>query len=191
MAPADAPVLMLSNSLGSTLHMWDPQAKASPKNSGSMRYDGRGHGKSGAPKGPYSIELLGRDAMAVMDHLGLKKVNWLGLSMGGMIGQWLGANAADRIDKLILSNTSSHYADKTPWDDRIKAVRAGGVKAICRPGDQCLAHQGFPGARTEDQSRHDGDDDRDAGRGLCRLLRGDPRHGPARRCSDASRRRRW
>jgi 3-oxoadipate enol-lactonase len=127
---ADAPALMLSNSLGSTLHMWDPQAKAFAEKFRLVRYDGRGHGKSGAPKGPYSIELLGRDAMAVMDHLGLKKVNWLGLSMGGMIGQWLGANATDRIDKLILSNTSCYYADKTPWEDRIKAVRAGGVKAI-------------------------------------------------------------
>ena len=128
--PADAPILMLSNSLGSTLHMWDPQAKAFAEKFKLVRYDGRGHGKSGAPKGPYTIELLGRDAMAVMDHLGLKKVNWLGLSMGGMIGQWLGANAAERLDKLILSNTSSHYADKTPWNDRIKTVRAGGVKAI-------------------------------------------------------------
>ena len=58
-----------------------------------MRYDARGHGKSGVPKGPYSMERLGRDALAIMDALDLKKVNWLGLSMGGMVGQWLGANA--------------------------------------------------------------------------------------------------
>jgi 3-oxoadipate enol-lactonase len=76
------------------------------------------------------MERLGRDALAIMDKLGLEKVSWLGLSMGGMVGQWLGGNAPDRIDKLILSNTTSHYADKGPWNDRIKAVREGGIAAI-------------------------------------------------------------
>jgi 3-oxoadipate enol-lactonase len=129
--PAGAPVLMLSSSLGTTKHMWDPQIDAFAKQYRVVRYDRRGHGKSGVPKGPYNIELLARDAIAVMDGLKLDKVNWLGLSMGGMEGMWLGANAGNRIDKLILSNTATHYADKTMWNTRMDAVgKAGSVAAI-------------------------------------------------------------
>ncbi|HEX2653191.1 MAG TPA: 3-oxoadipate enol-lactonase [Xanthobacteraceae bacterium] len=128
--PEDAPVLMLSNSLGTTLHMWDDQVPVFTKEFRLVRYDRRGHGKSGVPKGPYSMERLGRDALAIMDGLGLKKVHWCGLSMGGMVGMWLGANAPQRIDKLILSNTSAYYADKGPWNDRINLVRDKGLSAI-------------------------------------------------------------
>jgi 3-oxoadipate enol-lactonase len=128
--PERAPVLMLSNSLGANLHMWDAQAPELTKHFRLLRYDRRGHGKSGAPKGPYTMELLGRDVLAILDGLGISKVNWCGLSMGGMVGQWLGANAPERIDRLILSNTSSYYPDKTPWHDRIKAVRDGGIAAV-------------------------------------------------------------
>ncbi len=125
-----SPVLMLSNSLGTNLHMWDPQAAELAKHFRLIRYDRRGHGKSAVPPGPYSMEMLGRDVLAILDGLGISKINWCGLSMGGMVGQWLGANAPGRIDKLILSNTSSHYPDKTPWHDRIKAVREGGIGAV-------------------------------------------------------------
>ena len=92
-----------------------------------IRYDRRGHGKSGAPKGPYIPERFGRDMLDVLDALKIKKTNWCGLSMGGMVGQWLGANAPDRVEKLILSNTNFYYADKAPWDDRIKFVRENGL----------------------------------------------------------------
>jgi 3-oxoadipate enol-lactonase len=126
----NAPVLMLSNSLGTDLHMWDAQAKAFAERYRLVRYDRRGHGKSGAPKGPYSMERLGRDVLAILDGLGIKSVNWCGLSMGGMVGQWLGANAPDRIEKLILSNTTCYYPDRTPWLDRIKFVREKGLAAI-------------------------------------------------------------
>ncbi len=127
--PATAPALMLCNSLGTDLHMWDAQAPAFAKEFRLVRYDRRGHGKSGVPKGPYSMEMLGRDALAVMDGLGLETVNWCGLSMGGMVGQWLGANAPERIGKLILSNTHSYYPDKAMWEDRIRFVREKGVAA--------------------------------------------------------------
>jgi 3-oxoadipate enol-lactonase len=111
--------------------MWDPQMSAFAAKYRVVRYDRRGHGKSGVPKGPYDMELLARDAIAVMDALKLDKVNWLGLSMGGMEGMWLGANAANRIDKLILSNTATYYPDKTIWHNRIDAVsKAGSVSAI-------------------------------------------------------------
>lgn len=128
--PDGAPALMLSNSLGTTLHMWDAQIPAFSEKFRVVRYDRRGHGRSGVSPGPYSMARFGQDAIAIMDALGLQKVNWLGLSMGGMVGQWLGANAPDRIAKLILSNTTSHYADKAPWDLRIKTIREKGLGAL-------------------------------------------------------------
>jgi 3-oxoadipate enol-lactonase len=125
-----APVLMLSNSLGTNLHMWDDQVAPLTRHFRLVRYDRRGHGKSSVPKGPYSMARLGRDVVAVLDGLGIDKINWCGLSMGGMVGQWLGANAPNRIDKLILSNTSSYFPDKAMWDGRIKFVRENGLPAI-------------------------------------------------------------
>jgi 3-oxoadipate enol-lactonase len=128
--PQDGPVLMLSNSLGTNLHMWDDQVSAWTGHFRLIRYDRRGHGKSSVPKGPYKMERLGRDVLAVLDALAIAKINWCGLSMGGMVGQWLGANAPNRIDKLILSNTSSYFADKPLWEGRLKTVREKGLAAI-------------------------------------------------------------
>ncbi len=92
------PTLMLSNSLGCTLQMWEPQMKALTQLFRVIRYDRRGHGKSGVPPGPYSMERFGRDVLAILDDLNIDKVHWCGLSMGGMVGQWLGANAPERFD---------------------------------------------------------------------------------------------
>ena len=128
--PDNRPVLMMCNSLGTDLHMWDPQAAAFAKEFRLVRYDRRGHGKSGVPTGPYTMEMLGRDALAVMDALGVRKVNWCGLSMGGMVGQWLGANAPERIDRLILSNTHSFFPDKAMWDDRIRMAQEKGIPGM-------------------------------------------------------------
>jgi 3-oxoadipate enol-lactonase len=128
--PERAPVLMLCNSLGTDLHMWDDQVNAVTERFRLLRYDRRGHGKSEAPKGPYNMEMLGRDALAVMDGMGVQKVNWCGLSMGGMVGMWLGANAPQRIERLVLSNTSAFMADKAIWNERFKTLRAGGTAAI-------------------------------------------------------------
>src|SRR5882672_12815317 len=94
--PQGAPVLMLSNSLGTTLHMWDAQVAPFTRAFRLVRYDRRGHGKSGVPNGPYTMERLGRDALAIMDGLGIKKASWCGLSMGGTEGTWRGASAGDR-----------------------------------------------------------------------------------------------
>src|SRR5450759_4528455 len=118
------PTLMLSNSLGCTLQM-----KALTQLFRVIRYDRRGHGKSGVPPGPYSMERFGRDVLAILDDLNIEKVHWCGLSMGGMIGQWLGANAPDRFDRIILSNTACYYPDPTNWLNRIKAVKEGGIAA--------------------------------------------------------------
>ena len=124
------PTLMLSNSLGCTLQMWEPQMKALGQIFRVIRYDRRGHGKSGVPSGPYSMERFGRDVLAILDDLNIEKVHWCGLSMGGMVGQWLGANAPERLDRIILSNTACYYPDPTNWNNRIKAVKEGGLAAV-------------------------------------------------------------
>jgi 3-oxoadipate enol-lactonase len=124
------PTLMLSNSLGCTMQMWEPQMAALTKLFRVVRYDRRGHGKSGAPGGPTSMERYGRDVIAILDDLNIDKVHWCGLSMGGMVGQWLGANAPERFDRIILSNTSCYYPDPTNWHNRIKAVREGGLASV-------------------------------------------------------------
>ena len=123
--PENKPVLMLSNSLGTTLHMWDPQVAALSEHFRLVRYDRRGHGKSGVPAGPYNMDMLGRDVLAILDALKIDKIHWCGLSMGGMVGMWLGANAPQRIDKLILSNTSPYMgAAPEVWNERIKTALA-------------------------------------------------------------------
>ena len=124
------PTLMLSNSLGSTMQMWEPQMKALTQLFRVIRYDRRGHGKSGVPPGPYSMERFGRDVLAILDDLNIAKAHWCGLSMGGMVGQWLGANAPDRFGKIVLANTTCYYPDPTRWNDRIKAVKQGGIAAV-------------------------------------------------------------
>ncbi len=125
-----APVLMLSNSLGTDLTMWDDQAGELAKHFRLIRYDRRGHGKSGATPGPYSFDRFGRDIIGILDALKVKTVNWCGLSMGGMDGQWLGAHAPERVEKLVLANTNFYYADKSPWADRIRAVREKGLASF-------------------------------------------------------------
>src|SRR6266852_4193082 len=141
--PADAPALMLCNSLGTDLHMWDPQAAAFTRDFRLVRYDRRGHGKSGVTAGPYTMERLGRDALAIMDGLGLEKVNWCGLSMGGMVGQWLGANAPGRIERLVLTNTASYFPDKTAWNERLHLVREKGIAAFAAPNMERWFTKGF------------------------------------------------
>jgi 3-oxoadipate enol-lactonase len=141
--PEGAPALMLSNSLGTNLTMWDPQVSALAKTFRLIRYDRRGHGQSGAPKGPYSIERLGRDVLAVLDALKIQKTHWCGLSMGGMVGQWLGANAPERMDRIILSNTACYYADKEFWAGRIRLLREKGLGAVVAPTMERWFSKGF------------------------------------------------
>jgi 3-oxoadipate enol-lactonase len=128
--PANAPALILSNSLGTDLHMWDDQAPVLSQQFRLIRYDRRGHGGSDAPKGDYTMDRLGKDVLAIADALGVKTFNWCGLSMGGMVGQWLGANAPDRVERLILSNTHFYYSDKNPWHERMAFARDKGLAAL-------------------------------------------------------------
>ena len=103
----DAPVLMMSNSLGTTLDMWHPQLAAMESKFHLLRYDMRGHGNSDLVEEACSIGTLGHDVLALLDELRIDKVHFCGLSVGGVIGQWLGANAAERLRSLILCNTAA------------------------------------------------------------------------------------
>ena len=127
---ASAPPLVMSNSLGTNLHMWDEQAKALAKRFRIIRYDQRGHGKSGAPKGPYTVDQLGRDVLAILDHLEIKKTNFLGLSMGGTTGMWLACNAPHRFQKLALANTGARIATRDIWNARIMTVLDKGMNSL-------------------------------------------------------------
>ncbi len=130
--PEDGKVLLMSNSLASNLHMWDPQMDAlTGAGYRVIRYDSRGHGKSGAPHGPYSIEMLGRDAVGLLDACGIDKARFCGLSKGGMVGQWLGANAGDRMISLALCDTAASMdGGAAAWQERIDTVEAGGMAAV-------------------------------------------------------------
>ena len=141
--PDDAPVLILSNSLGTTLRMWDGQVGPFTRHFRLVRFDRRGHGKSGCPQGPYSMEQLGRDVLAIMDGLGIRKANWCGLSMGGMEGMWLGANASERFERLVLANTSSYFPDKAGWNERLKLVREKGIAAFADANMERWFTKGF------------------------------------------------
>jgi 3-oxoadipate enol-lactonase len=120
---ADKPVLVLSNSIGTTLHMWDGQIAALTTHFRVLRYDFRGHGKSDVPPGAYSMDRLGRDVVDLLDGLGIARAHFLGLSLGGFVGQWLGIHAPDRIDRLILSNTSARLGPVSDFDARINALK--------------------------------------------------------------------
>jgi 3-oxoadipate enol-lactonase len=125
-----AHVLMLSNSLGTTLQMWNCQVAAFTEHFRLVRYDARGHGESGVPPGPYTMERLGRDVLAILDALQIEKTSWCGLSMGGMVGQWLAATAPSRVQRLVLSNTASYFPDKSVWNERLRLVREKGIAAF-------------------------------------------------------------
>jgi 3-oxoadipate enol-lactonase / 4-carboxymuconolactone decarboxylase len=127
--PDDAPVLMLSHSLGQDHGMWDPQIADLSAHFRVLRYDVRGHGASPATPGDYRIEQLGADALALVDALGIDRFAFCGLSLGGMIGQWLAAHAADRLTAVVLANTSAR-ADAERMETRRKTVLASGMSAV-------------------------------------------------------------
>lgn len=128
--PEGAPVLLLSNSLGTRLEMWDDQIGALTEHFRVLRYDSRGHGRSSAPDRDYTIDELGRDAVALLDVMELDRVWYCGLSKGGMVGQWLGCNAPDRVHKLVLSNTAAHLGPRDLWDERVRVSREQGMEAL-------------------------------------------------------------
>jgi len=137
--PDDAPVLVLSNSLGTDLGMWDSQIPMWSEHFRVLRYDTRGHGASLVTQGPYSIEQLGGDVLALLDALDIPHAHFVGLSMGGLIGQWLGINAGDRLHSLTLCNTAAKIANDEVWNTRIDTVLKGGQQAMADLRDASIA----------------------------------------------------
>ena len=125
----DAPVLVLSNSLGTDFSMWDAQMPALTARFRVLRYDTRGHGASAVTPGPYTIGELGRDVLRLLDALKIRRAHFCGLSMGGVTGMWLGIHAGKRLHKLVLCSSAKIGNDEI-WDARIEVVRKGGVKSI-------------------------------------------------------------
>jgi 3-oxoadipate enol-lactonase len=126
----DAPWLILSNSLGTTLDMWQPQMPALLRHFRVLRYDTRGHGQSGIPAQDFQVDQLGQDVLALMDALAIERAHFCGLSMGGMTGIWLGIHAGARIDRLVLCNTSAQIGSPEIWNARIDKVRNEGMASI-------------------------------------------------------------
>jgi 3-oxoadipate enol-lactonase len=128
--PDDAPVLMLSNSLGTNLAMWEDQLAALAGRFRVLRYDQRGHGRSPATPGPYTIAELAGDALDLLDRLGLERVSFCGVSLGGMTGMWLAINSPERLERLALCCTSAHLPPREMWTERAATVRAHGIEAV-------------------------------------------------------------
>ena len=127
--PQGAP-LVFANSLGTDLRLWDPILPHLPKGLRIIRYDKRGHGLSSCPKGAYSMGALVREIEALLDHLDVKNCLFVGLSIGGMIAQGLAIKRLDLLRAMVLSNTAAKIGQPAMWDDRIAAVKAGGIEAL-------------------------------------------------------------
>lgn len=143
--PDAAPVLLLSNSLGTDLHMWDAQIAAFTQHFRVLRYDTRGHGQSLVTAGAYSIEQNGRDVLALLDALEIAQVSFCGLSMGGLIGQWLALNAPERLQRLVLCNTAAKIGSPEVWNPRIETVLREGPAAMLALRDASIARWFTPG----------------------------------------------
>jgi 3-oxoadipate enol-lactonase len=124
------PCLVLSNSLGTDLSMWDAQAAALARDFCVLRYDTRGHGLSGTGAAAPAIDALGRDVLALLDHLGIEQAAFCGISMGGLTGQWLGIHAPQRFNRLVLANTAARIGTPDAWSARAQQVRGAGMDAI-------------------------------------------------------------
>lgn len=122
--------LVLGGSLGTTLSMWEPQIAMLSQSVRTVAFDHRGHGGSPVPSGPYTIADLGSDVLALLDRLGIERASYCGLSIGGMVGQWLAINAPRRIDKLILICTAAYLPPASAWTERAAAVREAGSPEV-------------------------------------------------------------
>ena len=128
--PDDGPPLLMINSLGADLRMWEPQVPALAHRHRMIRYDARGHGRSPVPEGRYSLADLGGDALALLDRLGIESADICGLSLGGMTAMWLAAHAPDRVRRLVLCCTSARMGPPQGWAERAATVRAHGTGAV-------------------------------------------------------------
>jgi 3-oxoadipate enol-lactonase len=127
---ASAPALVLVNSLGLSLDMWDPQIPRLATRFRLLRYDSRGHGRSAVPTGPYTLDQLGRDLLGVFDQLGIESAAICGLSLGGMVALWMAANHPERVTRVVLANTGARIGTETSWRERIQTIQQGGMAAV-------------------------------------------------------------
>jgi 3-oxoadipate enol-lactonase len=123
-------ILMLSNPMATNLQLWDPQIPALAEHFRIVRYDSRGAGASVANQGPYSVEGLGRDALAITDALGIERVHWLGLSMGSIVGLWLLVHARERIGRAVLASTAAQIPGPDLWNNRIQSARDTSMNGV-------------------------------------------------------------
>lgn len=128
--PDEAPVVVLSNSLGTDHHLWDAQIGVLEPHYRVLRYDTRGHGASDVPPGEYAIARLGQDVLSLMDHVGVRRAHVCGISIGGLTALWLGVHATDRVDRLVLANTAARIGSEASWTDRMRLVEADGLAAL-------------------------------------------------------------
>jgi 3-oxoadipate enol-lactonase len=148
--PPQAPVLLLSNSLGTSLDLWQPQRAAFARSFRLVRYDTRGHGRSQAPPGPYTLDRLGRDALAVLDAAGASRAHVCGISLGGLPAMWLGIHAPRRVERLVLANTAARIGTPELWEERMASVRAQGMAALA---DAAMPRWFTPAFRERDPAR--------------------------------------
>ena len=153
--PDGAPPLVLGNSLGCSLAMWEPQVPSLAGAFRVVRYDQRGHGRSPVPPGPYSLDDLGKDLLALLDELGIGRALLCGSSMGGMVGMWLALEAPERVDRLVLCCTSARFGSRESWIDRARRVREGGVGAVADGVLQRWFTPGFARERPEVVERYE------------------------------------
>jgi 3-oxoadipate enol-lactonase len=152
--PQDAPVVLLGGSLGSSVRVWDPQVPALARRLRVVRFDHRGHGRSPVPPGPYEIADLAQDVLALMDRLGVERAHYCGLSIGAMVGMWLGANAPERVDRLVLMCTSAYMPPASMWAQRAAAVLAAGTpEAVADPIVDRWLTPAFAAAHPEERLR--------------------------------------
>lgn len=128
--PENAPVLVLSNSLGTCADMWARQIPELTKHFRVLRYDTRGHGKSSVPDGPYTFAQLGNDVAELLAHVGVSQAHYCGLSMGGPTGMWLALERPELINKLVLCNTAARLGSVEGWNARITAVASTGLETM-------------------------------------------------------------
>lgn len=126
----EAPVLVLSHALGASHAMWVPQREALAVHFRVLSYDGRGHGDSSVTQGPYSVAQLGQDVLALADALDIKRFHFCGLSMGGLVGQWLASQAPTHVDRLVLASTAPRFGPRETFDARIRGVLAEGMAPL-------------------------------------------------------------
>lgn len=142
--PEGAPVVVFTGSLGTDITMWQPQTSRLRERFRTLRYEIRGHGRSSVPTGPYSMDDLGSDLVALLDRLAIERAHLCGLSIGGMISMWTAARAQDRVERVVLCCTSAELGPPEGWHERAATVRASGVEAVA---DAVLARWFTPGFR--------------------------------------------